>query len=268
MQLLWLNFYDKNFLESNSYDNNFNFWVLDNSWPEVPRYSYQGYPIIDYRKKKWVLYCPYCGSNQLQTIKKKSWSYTRSFDIDHFIPKSKYPKYTHFLFNLIPVCQFCNRNLKSTKEFTNLEETYIFHPLLGWMRRNKNRSELSKVKQSSFHDLYEFKWNQRTWEIKIERRENKLTRSISTIERKKFNNHIKFFLLSGIYNWWSPLITHDLQYAHKTYQNYKESLGRGIPRRDKILDNWYPVNESELLSYPNWKFRLDLVKFIENELLI
>lgn len=52
--------------------------------------------------------CPYCDENRLY-IKNKSATHT---DIDHFLPKSKYPHLACHPYNLVPLCHHCNSSTK------------------------------------------------------------------------------------------------------------------------------------------------------------
>ncbi len=57
--------------------------------------------------------CPYCNRNDILLIRDKASGDTRqSGDMDHWIPKSKYPIFSVSFFNLIPACNNCN-DLKS-----------------------------------------------------------------------------------------------------------------------------------------------------------
>ncbi|QEZ67963.1 hypothetical protein D4A35_03070 [Paraclostridium bifermentans] len=59
--------------------------------------------------------CPYCNRQYITPILTKS-GMMRG-DIDHFLPKSKYPYLSLSIYNLIPVCRFCNSSFKGKKEF-------------------------------------------------------------------------------------------------------------------------------------------------------
>lgn len=58
--------------------------------------------------------CPYCNRNYITTIGNDKTKFVRA-DIDHFLPKSKYPYLRLSFFNLIPCCVICNRNAKGKK---------------------------------------------------------------------------------------------------------------------------------------------------------
>lgn len=49
--------------------------------------------------------CPYCNRNYIYVLSKKG---KVKPEIDHFLPKSKYPYFGISFFNLIPSCQTCN----------------------------------------------------------------------------------------------------------------------------------------------------------------
>lgn len=59
--------------------------------------------------------CPYCNRNYITTIGNDKAKFVRA-DIDHFLPKYKYPYLRLSFFNLIPSCVICNRNAKGRKE--------------------------------------------------------------------------------------------------------------------------------------------------------
>ena len=52
--------------------------------------------------KKLIKVCPYCGYGEI-------------CEIDHFLPKSIYPEFSVFYFNLVPSCHICNSK-KSNKK--------------------------------------------------------------------------------------------------------------------------------------------------------
>jgi hypothetical protein len=52
--------------------------------------------------------CPYCNRNHIQMIKNASGKSRQVGDLDHVIPKSKYPMFALSFYNLIPSCKVCN----------------------------------------------------------------------------------------------------------------------------------------------------------------
>jgi len=59
--------------------------------------------------------CPYCGG--IGSVK----------ELDHFLPKSKYPQVSLLTSNLVPSCKICNQDLKKSK-FAKAYEEQIIHP--------------------------------------------------------------------------------------------------------------------------------------------
>ena len=57
--------------------------------------------------------CPICDLGQVSNL-------------DHYLPKSKYPIYAVTPYNLVPICRDCN-SIKGDKSITKIEET-VFHP--------------------------------------------------------------------------------------------------------------------------------------------
>lgn len=59
--------------------------------------------------------CPYCNRQYVTPVYSSSGKLRA--DLDHFLPKNKYPFFSMSLYNLIPSCKFCNSSLKGRKEF-------------------------------------------------------------------------------------------------------------------------------------------------------
>lgn len=87
----------------------------------IDNYSFTS---TEYRSK-WSAYafvmelglkvCPYCNRTfitPLYSPQKKCRG-----DLDHFLPKSKYPYFSISIFNLIPCCKVCNSSFKGSKDF-------------------------------------------------------------------------------------------------------------------------------------------------------
>lgn len=58
--------------------------------------------------------CPYCGVGRVSTL-------------DHYLPKSKFPKFSVHIFNLIPACRDCNLGSKGT-DVAGLIGSQPIHP--------------------------------------------------------------------------------------------------------------------------------------------
>lgn len=71
--------------------------------------------------------CPYCNRQYITPVLTQN-GMMRG-DMDHFLPKSKYPYLSLSIYNLIPVCRFCNSSFKGDKEF-ELTDLYPFEESL------------------------------------------------------------------------------------------------------------------------------------------
>ena len=78
--------------------------------------------------------CCYCEMSYVnaytKTLKSKKQT-KRQFDLDHIIPKSKYPIVALSLFNFAPSCKVCNSTVKGNKEYidiSNINEAVQLSP--------------------------------------------------------------------------------------------------------------------------------------------
>ncbi len=70
--------------------------------------------------------CPYCNRLFTYTVRDRNNGALTRPELDHYLPKSKYPYFSLSFFNLIPCCNICN-SIKRDNEFSSLS---IFHPYL------------------------------------------------------------------------------------------------------------------------------------------
>lgn len=61
--------------------------------------------------------CPYCNEQYIAPTLCRN-GRVRG-DLDHFLPKERYPFFALSIYNLVPCCKFCNSSLKGTKTFNN-----------------------------------------------------------------------------------------------------------------------------------------------------
>lgn len=85
-------------------------------------FNYREYKKLEFEKwsKYHIVYeldlktCPYCNRSFINPYFSDNGK-TRA-DLDHFLPKSKYPYFAVSLFNLVPCCKVCNSSFKGSKE--------------------------------------------------------------------------------------------------------------------------------------------------------
>lgn len=76
------------------------------------KYVYQDYNAYKFLKMLNQTVCPYCEDEYMDIVADAS---RRTYEIDHFFPKSKYPALAMNIYNLVPSGQNCN-GLKLEKE--------------------------------------------------------------------------------------------------------------------------------------------------------
>lgn len=74
--------------------------------------------------------CPYCNRNYITTIGNEKAKFVRA-DIDHFLPKYKYPYLRLSFYNLVPSCVICNRNAKGRKETSLIKNIHPYKEGFG-----------------------------------------------------------------------------------------------------------------------------------------
>lgn len=72
--------------------------------------SWKGWGITAFVESLDLRYCPYCNAETVGTAK------DFVSNIDHILPKEKYPLLSLSLYNLIPSCNRCNSRFKKTKD--------------------------------------------------------------------------------------------------------------------------------------------------------
>jgi 5-methylcytosine-specific restriction endonuclease McrA len=91
----------------------------------------------DVVQRKRLRICPYCGRNYIFSVSKKNGNVIKP-QIDHFLPKSKYPYLAFSYYNLIPCCETCNMSCKKQQDTLkdSKSEYKITHP---YERNGKDR---------------------------------------------------------------------------------------------------------------------------------
>jgi hypothetical protein len=204
-----------------------------------------------------VLYCPYCWLNQFQIILDDKLS---SFDLDHFLPKSRFSQFALSLYNLFPVCKYCNQTLKWINNPLEDWKT-AFHPIWWWLTSSKNWDTytFTKINKKTFDEVIDCKGNRNglKWEV------FKMKVELDT----RYKYHIDFFELQALYLQ-SPYIKNDLKHIKNTYDQVRSSYATVLdPDNQKcifknIMKWWYPNSENEILQYSGWKLKKDIINEI------
>jgi len=140
--------------------------------------------------------CPYC-NRQYITPAYSSNGKVRG-DIDHILPKSKYPYFSMSLYNMVPICKGCNQSLKREKELS-------YNPFA------ESIDDYFKFTAISEGDTYRIDFNK------------------SSTHKDKITDHINTFKLDQLYNYHQN-IAYELYSKRKIYKDsYINELHRQYP---------------------------------------
>lgn len=129
--------------------------------------------------------CPYCNRQYISPIYSSKGKLRA--DLDHFLPKYRYPYFSMSIFNLIPSCKFCNSSLKGISNFS--------------YENNLNPYEYG------FDEILKFTYKVKSYEatIGIDQIEIVLKDNVKTEEEKeicaKAKNNADIFQIENLYNY-------------------------------------------------------------------
>ncbi|WP_255289085.1 HNH endonuclease [Bacillus cereus] len=123
---------------------------------------------IMYLKKLNQLVCPYCNASFILTIDSlnhlPNGGLKAKADLDHFIPKSKFPMFAISLYNLVPSCIYCNQRFKRDHN-TSFESYYSpFDPDIE--EQFKIRINYEMYPKNAFKKLQELELKECTDEVR------------------------------------------------------------------------------------------------------
>lgn len=214
--------------------------------------------IIEFYAKEWVLFCPYCWINQYQKTPKVNWNEVMSFELDHFLDKWTYSQYACSLYNLIPVCMYCNQRLKHTNSITSpsYDKKQFFHIIYGRLQWNKNEKKFIQTENSNFDDIIESN-------VDIP---NETFSNFRSNKNKSFQEwHIDFFRLNQIYQQ-SPIIKNELCYIRDKIQDIDNNWAniRSIWLNPvKLFFTHYPTTQEDILKHSAGKLKKDILNNIK-----
>lgn len=160
-----------------------------------------------FTKALGVTVCPYCNRayvNTYYTSKGK----TRP-DLDHFLPKSKYPYLSLSIYNLIPSCKVCNSSLKGQVDFNfkdniNPYESAMKDGLMKFSYKPKDYSDIVGL-------------DEKTLEIKLSF-DKKLKDS------KRLKKNCETFEIEGLYRNHVNVVKDMLYKEHIFNEDYRKAL--------------------------------------------
>lgn len=185
--------------------------------------------------------CPYCNRQYITPV--YSTSGKLRADLDHFLPKTKYPFFSMSLYNLVPSCKFCNSSLKGTKEFD-------FDSLNPY--------------ECNIDDYIKFE---------IDLASNTKNIIVNPIKDKdKAKDYLNMFKIETLYNYHrnqaSDLLKKKLIYSDEYLENMYKYFGNSFSSFDEMkeLVIGYTILKENINDEPLAKFKRDISKqlgFIE-----
>lgn len=191
--------------------------------------------------------CPYCNINFIYGDGRKNYG----VELDHIIPKSKWPIFAVSLANLVPSCGACNK-AKSKKEKSSFKSPF----------------KINSFEDFKFTFIPDIELKALT-EIKLEEIEKSI-KSIEFIKEIKANN--EFFSLRDRYQKHKDVVAEIIQ-KNRLINYYKGKmdsnvLGINFPSSEEeyrlTYCNYYPNDEEEFLKRPLSKLIFDIYKELNN----
>ncbi len=193
--------------------------------------------------------CPYCNRNYITTIGNDKSKFVRA-DIDHFLPKSKYPYLRMSFFNLVPSCVICNRNAKGRKS-TSLKKN--IHPYLEGFGEDAKFIHVPKT----YKDLI----GKGHPDIDLKFDANK-------IKNKKIKGNIKIFRLKEQYSIHTNELNHLLALREAFTEKYIDDLIKRNSRLNLSKEQAYyyafglKYSKLDDENQPLSKFKRDILEHI------
>lgn len=200
--------------------------------------------LLQYSRK--VRTCPYCNRQYITPFYSENGKVRA--DLDHFLPKSKYPYFSMSIYNLVPCCKFCNSSLKGTREFSSMTEKPF---------------EIS-VYEISIDDMAEFcYWTGSKKMIRFDVKKIGVEAEENAVQIYK-----DMFKIEELYNYHQNE-AEDILEKHIKYssQRIKDLVSSGLISEKELYQLiWAKVSKKEkILEEPLNKFKRDIVKKILGE---
>lgn len=173
-------------------------------------------------KKLQVKYpiCPYCGLNVADAF-------------DHYLPKGKFPEFSIYSQNLIPICSQCNR-LKSEQFLNGTQRTFI----------NSYFDDFVNIQFLNVKITFQAKSDIPTVEFGID------TSNLSKKQQNLAKGHLK---LLNLYDRYLEISTQQISEIHAKYRRH--AIGRDLEElRHLLIDEVETLTESK--GPNNWQVAL------------
>jgi hypothetical protein len=208
-------------------------------------FSYDDFGDNEYSKYKLtenlnVRTCIYCNRMYALTHYKADGSNLMNPQLDHWLPKSKYPLLQVSFYNLIPSCDICNSRIKKVKEF---KDGIHVHPY------DKNYQEIKFT--------YSFNNNLNEYKIGFDKTGIIPNKAIDTFE---------FLHVHEMYNGHIPELKDLIKIKEEYGDTYLKKLEESFPslninQKDRYrLAFGVEIDPEKFHLYPLSKFKYDILK--------
>lgn len=200
----------------------------------------------DILKQIGINVCPYCHRQFINSYMVNGKNRVIA-QLDHFIPKDKYPLYALSLYNFIPSCAHCNTVLKKEKVF----------PFLFPVSETNNNNKIFSITYRDYQSIIGSKNN---FDIKIINPEENI------LKKQIRNFQIKSLATEELYSYHKNFISDLLMKKNIDNQEYKDfvsSFGSSDKLSDKDFNEFlygFNFQEEELYNKPLSKLATDVIK--------
>lgn len=194
--------------------------------------------------------CPYCNRNYITTLGSDNDKFFRA-DIDHYLPKSKYPYLRLSFYNLVPSCEICNRRAKKDKSMSLSDSIYPY--------------------KEGFGEEAKFNYFPKNYKGLVGLGKPKIGFDFSGDAKKikRIKKNIEVFRLEEQYSTQKLELNHLLQVKEAFPDSYIENLIKNYPDLNLTKEQAYyylfgiHLREEEDENQPLSKFKRDILKNLD-----
>lgn len=195
--------------------------------------------------------CPYCNRQYIHPLYSNNGKVRA--DLDHFLPKYKYPYLSLSIFNMVPSCKFCNSSLKSTKDFKYEDNINPYEMGFGELCRFnyglKNHNSYISEENITLYLTYND-------EIKNKELIKKIKRNVEVFQIENlYKYHSK-----DVANLVKRKIIYSDDYIDDLMENYKDLFNSEVEIKELLLDTNFKKESS--LDQPLSKLKKDILYFL------
>jgi hypothetical protein len=206
--------------------------------------------------------CPYCNAQFIITIKSDNQEMKKnkgimkpdedkrrgtSPELDHFLPKHKYPLFSMSAYNLVPSCKICNQSLKGDKDFNyeefyspfekGIEDSFRFFRRLNNQEDSLEQTKLIKKENEGISNqnipdyVNSILGISGDFTIAIKFQETLInTEKENEMLKKKVANNVKYLRLEDVYSFHKSYLQKVLLQSQIYNELYKHQLEKEFPK--------------------------------------